>query len=582
MVDGFLFKVFKDEEKGWIKAPFGIYVALSDEKGLRQFTCDSASCAALPWFVAVEKDRYMLLADPMPVAVPSGVSVALGGTSGQMLPAAPINFINPSFQYKSAQPSCLPINSELVVVNFAYQRGTTHFVAATQLTHCYNHGKNDGVGALPSISRTYTISGVLTAGADAYRIIPLLVAPGYHEFAEWKPHYLHRSTTAPGHYQVLLYAYSYVPGGVIGSSERRVSHLYTGMSADFSAKILSTGVSVRQLAAHYSRTADDVKGVCALYTTLDPTCDNLGAHAGHYTSATSSGVAPADRKWSHTLSFISIAGTNTTSTFEDMKDKIYELAGNELKYVVDALGLSFSPPFDWTNYAATDPQRVLARYILGALFGWPADSEHTYAFVRDTVTFADSEGVVYSWLRAGDAGATQHAITAPYAGTRNGGFKFEYPYGWSRVSLIMPSAVLTDNTQRPKIHLITSTTYCCIADKADGTVAGLYIGSPFTSWNELTLPVGVTMFCIRVVVPEDTTDKVSFIGIGKAGTIYSIYFKPPGAGWVKLSPIPVEGDVVDLAASWDVCVFGDDAIVKKMMDAKQHPVASYARQPDLR
>lgn len=573
MRDGFLFKVTRTG-KGWIKAPFGVYVVLSDEKGLRQFTCDSVGSPALPWFVATEKDRYTLFPDPMPTAIPSDTFYAIGGSTGnQMLQADPENYIvAPEAQWKSAQPTCLPMGSELLAVNFCYQRTSSHWVQSTQLTHCYNNGAKDVVNEvdLPSVTTTYTIGSGLTANYDPGRRIPLMMLPGYFEYVEWKPHYVFLRAAAPRYPQVLTYVYIDIPSGVVGSYALAVDVLYIGASSNFLADVLSSDVPVRQLAAHYSRLTNDVKGVCALYAPLDPT------------SYTPSG----DRKWILTLSFVSLAGTHQTRTFDDMKTTLYALAGGELKWVPDALlpslGITFSPPFDYLDPDTTDPQRVMAKYILGVLFGWPADSEHTRS-ERDTVTFADSTGTVYSWLRSCDAGATQSAWGAMSVGPRNGGFRFSYADGGiGRTSLVMPSAVLTDITLRPKILRMTGTTYCCMADRADGTIQNLYIGSPFGTWYPITLPVDTTMYAIRVVIPADTVAEVSFIGIGKVGTKYHVFFKTPDAEWVKLSPIPVEGDVVDLAASWDVCVFGDDAIVKKMMETAQHPTASYARRPGLR
>lgn len=707
MRNGFLFKV-KRNGQGWIKAPFGIYVALSDEKGLRQFVCDSAGSPAMPWFDKDEKDRYLLLPDPLPSGSSLqgvGVSTSVGDINStsvsemQMLLAKPANLNRPKplSQWQSAHPVCMPLGGELVAVTYCYLRTSSHWVSATQLTHCYNHGKNDVDKAndsavkLPSMSRTFPVGSGLGTMFEPFNRTALKVSSGYIHAIDWKSRYMTLSPTAEKYQQVLLYTLLNARSNTMYASELTLKDMYVGASTNFKNKLLAGSIVCRQLAAHYIAVGNNIKGVCVLYAPLYALCpgDDDPLHVGHYTSATTDHVAPEDRKWVITLSLVDFVGSIQTYTYNDMKGTLYELVAGELKWVVSAYmlraGLTYaqgrkfclsdtsegillsdgetpnpawgdlfgnltiwvsgepygkgrhvlygaesyycavdttgtvSPDeatstwklirwvgklepgvgytagdavgveqaFDPDDPEETDPGQWVARFTLGALFGWPTDQGDYDTYERDTVTFADSNGVVYSWLRSCAPGAAQRAWGLLHTGARNGGFKFGAGGGVARTAIAVPQTVLADTNLRPKIALMTDTKYSCLADKADGTIAHLYVGSPFDAWENIPLPAGATMYTIRVTIPGDTADKCGFIGIGKKDSKYYIFFKPPGTDWVKLSPIPVgaENDadgVVDLLAAWDVCVFGDDAIVKKMMEVKQHPTARSARSPEAR
>lgn len=572
LYEGFFYKVWQmgaDLTGGRITAPFGIFVALSDETGVKQFVCDSAECAAAP---IEQADRYLLGAAAMPG--PGGTWLASGGEddADAMILASPLVEVevDPAAQWKAAQPVCIPFGGELVQVNACYQRTTPHIVHATQVTHCYSNGLNDE--ALPAITYLWNYSDDPSADPEAVqnsaRRVPLLAAPGYFEYAHWKTGALfyNEAGTYP---LVLSYEYHYAPAGVYGGAYVTADAFFGGATGNLLSKIgPAHGIAVRQHAAFYSRTANDIKGVCLLSLRAEACPD--------YTTLTNPCIDPADVDWWITLGFVSMAGSHQAVNMGVLGAQLYGLAADELSWVADLYAgeVTFNP----LDPYGSDPSRILAKGVAGRLFGWPCESEYTNA-PRDTVTFADGDGVVYSWLRSTDPDAVQNAEGAGYAGTRNGGFQFTPTGGIERAALSMPQAVLDDGTLRPRLLLMTATTFCCIADRADGEIAALYVGSPFGTWEAVTLPA--TMYAVRAIYPGDTAATAGFVGIGKSGTEYRIYLKLAGQPWAALSPIPVSA-VNDTIASWDACVFGDDALAAASMQVRQHPVAVQARRPSLR
>lgn len=564
LFEGFFYKVWQLDDGnisgGRVVAPFGIFVLLVDASGVKQFVCDSAECAALP----VEAlDRYVTVGGLPALPADGEALYAYDQGAGTPVLMDPTTLENPADQWKAPRPVGLPLGGEIVMLHTAYERASGHWVYGVQATHCHSDGTSDS--GTPGISFTSKTSDVVDESANnSYRVVPMLVTQGYSDFIRWKTGGLYiASNTYP---LVAEYAYIYTPFGITGSGRKfTADEFYTGASATFLAKIRDVangGVTVRQVAAYFSRTPTDIKGVCVLYPHMSYCTDPAAQTDPTNLCVTQSEID----QWGVTISFASPMTGVQTVDYVTLLPLLQALVAGELAWLF---------PLGWTGDDALPGFNAV-----GKLFGWPSESEWTNS-PRDTVTFADANGVVYSWLRCCDPNATQRPGQS--SGTPGGGFKFQQPEGFVRTPLVMPTEVLTDTTLRPCILLMTATTFHCVADRADGTIGGLYVGSPFGLWSPVTLPANVTMYAIRVTKPADTVLDAGFIGVGKdAVGAHRIYMKVPGGeSWVAMSPLPVTG-VNDLLATWDVCVFGDDALTSSSQQARQHPVAVQGRRPSLR
>jgi len=524
MFEGFTYKVWQmDRGKltgGRITAPAGIFVMLSDEAGFKQFVCDSFQTIAAPIFDALLGDRYAMLPSPMPavgagLSAVSGTSLGGSGAAAQETDAATIVQTDPLLQWSAPTPVCLPLAGEFVLMHLGYERLSNHLVNVTQAVHCHSDGSGDT--ASPAISRAWSTEDETATTANSARTIPLRVQPDYFEYIDWKTGDLF---AVDGKRNVLRYEGAYLPTGAVFGVYPTVDQVMVGASADLKNKVAIPGdYSMLQIAAHYSRTAADIKGVCALRV--------VGASESE--------------PFILSLCFVSLATAHQAVSYPILKESL------------ETLGFVIADVDD-------------AQIALGMLFGWPAESELTGGS-RDTVTFADAAGSVYSWHRT------------------IGGVKFQVPEGVVEAALVMPPEVLADATLRPRILLMAETVYCCLAGSKEGAIIYLYVGSPFAAWEEVALPDGVTMYSVRVMQPGETRETTGFIGIGKdvveGVATYRVYLKLAGREWVGLSPIPATA-VNDTLATWDVCVFGNDPIARAMQQVRQHPTAIQSRRPSLR
>lgn len=577
-LDGFPYKVWQLDggrlTGGRIISPFGIYVAYLGEWGFKQFVCDSVQCAAIPMYgpLDIYGDRYFTVYE----TAPTGYSVyASGGANGVPIAASPHVGVapTPDGQWKPPQPVCIAFGGEYVVLNATYERTSGHWIDCSLATHCYSDGRSDvqaaGISGIAPIN-TY-------AGFTSHRIVPMLTASGYMERLLWKediPYYWSANNQA----NFVEYQYHYAPTGVSGVPLRVTgAEVFGGASSGFKAKVAyHTDVSplLPVTLGHFgSRTVTDVKGVLAVQVSnyASASCTPAQIDDPNHNCISYAG----DSNWLLTLTFYSVTGGTSVVGYNTLSPLLSPLAAGELHWL-------FVDPVNGYTYQQKPEYDSMS---LRVLFGYGADSDASYTLrPRDTATFADGNGVVYSWLRCCDPSAAQRATEAG-VGAKLGGFRFQNPDGFIRTPLAMPQAVLADTALRPRITLMTATTYCCIADMANGEIHGLYVGSPFGSWQDVGLPVGATMYSIRVMQPGDTVATTGFIGVGKemtqTGIQYRIYMKMAGGAWVALSQIPVS-NVNDLIASWDVCVFGDDPLVQQSQQVRQHPVATQSRRPELR
>lgn len=637
--DGFLYKVTK-EGKGWIKAPFGIYVVLSDEKGIRQFTCDSVGSPALPYFDATAKDRYGLMPDPMPpiIIVPGqtypyptdGYGAIAGDAGTQMLEFDPYVPINPEpyktipYQWGAPTPVVMPVGAEAVSIRLSYQRTSQHFVNTTQVTHCYNNGVDDAVNEVKSlaITQTYAASPGINAGRDNTFRVPLHASAGRWGEVWWKPGYLWADARLftimyPDLRDGTYYVFNQLVGGVIPEGPLyRVSSVMVardttndnGMTlvnetVDRRAQIRATvvlwqgiafvdyenGHSTRSLAdmepalTASTATADgDLWWVYQYYSVYSiwsypklrglydftgwfPEAVNI--KAGDYWVVRAGGTVSIPNDPEPPSEFViyslSVLVAKVDNAAKDAPTQ-WQIGKSTLQYVTDG---------------GAAAQTYVNEKVLLSFAGRSFRSNGDSVAFNDSESFPDSEGVMYTWHRITDPSATQTAWGQAYTGAKNGGFKFTYAAGgFSRVVISMPETISLDIERHPSILLMTKTTYVCLTKSWDNIIHNIHVGSPFASWLPVDMPAAAVMYSVRVTTPGNTVDECGFIGVGKVtgeDYEYYIFFKPLGNPWVRLSPIPLVGleHVEDIVSAWDVCVFGDDAVVGSMLSCKQHPIS---------
>lgn len=579
--DGFMYKVWQMDagnlSGGFVVAPFGIAVLLSDANGTKQFVCDSAQCAA-----GLVGDRKVRLLDVTTTANEHVVASFAGAEDdGSTLNYSTGNAMPPG--WRARRPLPIPYGGE-VVLNYIAFNGHGAFVCSAEASHCFDTGSVP----MPALNRQHR--DVPPAGSDAGYFIPMRVTAGYFDVVYCKPGYCYYSEGSP---VLMAYQYNHHLYGY-GVSNVIAIPLFAAKGATYQfqqkLRIGNFGVPVYLRAAYYSRVAADVLGVSVIHAPHAVTCPDpdkcvTGSAAeiaicrqeaqdaldAAIEDPTSPCVAVDDKRFVLDMVFTSLAGGSQMLDFEQLRVALYALADGELNWIPPEV----NPAYVSGDEDVTDKLRVVAVAVSSALFGWPVDSEYTKS-ARDTVTFADTDGVVYSWLRCGDPGATQNAEGGSFTGARQGGFKFSYPEGFTRTPLSMPPECLSNPALRPNVQLITETSYLCPLELAGGELAGCFLGSPFGSWTAIPMPSGATMLTVQVTEPADTVDEIGLVGIGKLDGVYFVFFKPGGGEWQRLSSIQA-GEVDAATAAWGVCVFGDTGLSVSSQSVRQHPAIQASR-----
>lgn len=636
ITEGFRYRVWQSDEGelsgGRVVAPLGVLVLYSHPGGITQFTLDSMQVAA-----GKIGDRWVLISTPLPLSPAGEVSILRSSASNEAA-AYPAN---PSYVtgWKPPRAVVTPFQGEACLFDTAFERTSEHFVSATMASHCYSVSKlsADSAARPSGVSWAWSTAPSDAARISFNRIMPLAQYQTYWERVHFKLGVLWiASPFGPLDSIVAAYFAFFAPLATYSVAFATLRRLVVGAPPIVLAKMDAVGpnggtiVTTFQHAGYCARTNTGIPGltiVSFLFSivsphTVDTTDPSSIAAQEEMRAADFALLARVDHKavtatdynqWALVLGFYRFETTTAvTKTFVQIKAVILPLlaSGGELAWTrtttippdlvaaeADARAqLAAATTGAQINEADGVLEAILVKQFgavwkaLGALFGWPVENPTTTINgVRDTVTFHDSDGVVYSWLRSCAPGATQNA-EGLVSTVRGGGFKFDVDAasGISRVPLVMPQQVLTDPTLRPCTLLAnplgSPAVYYCLADNNQGEIKGLHVGSPFSAWTEIPLPQGVTMYSVRMVSLTNPPVLSAFIGVGKTVvegvSVYRVYFKPVSGDWVALSPIPVK-DVVDLAASWDVCVFGDDPLAAAMQSI-QGPTAAPAIPPNLR
>lgn len=191
-----------------------------------------------------------------------------------------------------------------------------------------------------------------------------------------------------------------------------------------------------------------------------------------------------------------------------------------------------------------------ARDVMWQLFPWPNDN---FTVPPDSAMFYSEAGDVYTWTR------------------KYGAVKFGSA-GMSAASIVLPTQVTSTPGVRPEIYHTGGGVYFCSAFKPGHMtdpvlpgdeigVVGLYLGSPFGSWETLPMPTGVRLLQARLisidaaemliagVVLEGTQYRFAMLRLVFSGGSWS-------GGWRSLSPLNMTNAYPDKLA-WGLGVFGD-------------------------
>jgi hypothetical protein len=579
---GFVYKVInigQDLWKGWIKAPMGVLVTRSTVDSIRQYTYDSIEVSPDRIFSSSNQNRFFLYPDPLPSGFEK-VQVFFDG-------AATRNIIQTPVDSKPARPVTLCARGEQLLTLAAFRAINSRVHAAT-VHHCYSDGRD--------VSGTASITSYFLIGPSAsLQYTMTLIRPpsmrNRYGYVLHKAGLLRYNTTT---FRPIIWEYYEVqlsPKDAVSAVLHAdiLAETYGG-SSQLSAKMRAAFSSGGQAAAAntggmFGVVGETFCGISVTYTDLRKCTFAPGTCATFFADPVSNIVSDADLKFSVMLYYLP-KNDATLLTTDQLAAPVGALLAGELSYYAPS---GFNPlTFDPLNVQLD--AFLLAR-TLGRLFGWPAEDEYSQGAgtdvltPRDTVTFFDADGEVYSWLRCLDPDATQGY---DYSGSPGAGaIKFDATSVFERVSVVMPAVVLDTVGVRPKILMMTDTTYYCVADNSSNIIFGLFVGSPFDEWVEIDLPEGATMHTIRCMQPGDSADSCGFIGIGRQeledGIVYEFtYIKVAGKDWRRLAPIGQATAFPLTTESWDVCTFGDDAITQQMLSVQQVPTAVGARAPELR
>jgi hypothetical protein len=582
---GFVYKVINIGQglwKGWIKAPMGVLVTRSTVVAIRQYVYDS---------VEVSPDR--IFSSSIPTRFFQGISPL--DDTGRLVTAiypsdeddaAAYRFIITTFTgEKPARPSTSCVGGERVITSVAYRFGDYRNHVRT-VHHCYSNGST----LSPTLSHTMNIG---ISRSSQHLITPFTMPEPDKAFA----YTLHKCGGVlydSGSFKPIIWRYYEAQLNPV-TARTLTLHADTlalqyGASSQLGQKMRQPLVNARGIPTYnmgcYIATANRfLIGISVSYlpvrkcTSVPLVCNN------NYADPSSDLVPDSDLKYAILMYYFPLADT-VLFTLTEVAAPVAALLASELSYYAPT---GFDPlTFDPINNAS---QAELVARTLGRFFGWPVEDAFSQGAgsgklaPRDTVTFHDAQGEVYSWMRCMDPDAAQGY---DYSGSPGGGaIKFDTATVFERVSVVMPPVVLDTVGVRPKILMMTDTKYYCVADNSSNTILGLFVGSPFDEWVEIDLPEGATMHTIRCMQPGDSADSCGFIGIGRQeledGIVYEFtYIKVAGKDWRRLAPIDKALATPLTSESWDVCTFGDDAITQQMLSVQQVPTAVGARAPELR
>jgi hypothetical protein len=145
--------------------------------------------------------------------------------------------------------------------------------------------------------------------------------------------------------------------------------------------------------------------------------------------------------------------------------------------------------------------------------------------------------------------------------------------GLYRTTVVTPTATLAVGIRPEIFHAGDGVYYCIGRNVAAGTVTGVYVGSPYTSWTTLPMP---TDTLVQVRALECTAARQVFMGVTyNAGYKYHILFREDGVGtWQYISDLDITTPPAD--CSWSMSVYGDDPLVVRMKALLSQPPATHS------
>lgn len=212
----------------------------------------------------------------------------------------------------------------------------------------------------------------------------------------------------------------------------------------------------------------------------------------------------------------------------------------------------------------------LAVFMFNQLFPRPNSS---FTTPHDSVMFNAHDGNVYTWTRY-------------YNSTRLGQFgssdfnAFKFTHAGLFVTEIAIPAVVTDTDGvRPTITYAGDGLYLCVCESLEPPlrVHEIHVGSPFTSWTEIPVPIGPDNL-VHVRQVRVKSNDIVLLGIieDDEGLYYFAFLKyTDGAGeWVRMGQIPaIRPDTYPDEANWSVGVFGNGEFSIEMSQYLSQPTA---------
>lgn len=547
LFEGFFYKVWQMGEisGGRITSPPGIVVTLSYPDGTRQYVYDSFETSG----IGGPGNRWLLAPSPLP-ALSDGLQVRTNTAGLGVVEASSVGDVK-------GMVVPFPFLGDALAFCANYHTGAApddHHVTAMQINGCYGLGGSDtGVPYAPGYTLAhkhyYSLLSQDFTFAYSFHLGTTYAGSGLVESVSSKRAEMFAAIRSDQTKDWVLgvYNYCYAPTAAYGASVMSLRDAVAGIPQPILDAWDYWTPAI--LGAHHARLGNDVVGINVVATTVGPNSLTQDEAPWELVVALNSLADPASNK---AIKLLEIGAV--------LEPFIYGSG------VLVPLMLLYAE----THYNGTKPNTAtgtgLKEYSddvktgMQLLLGWPINLNLGYGA---GATFFDDSGNAY---------LVRHTPAIL-------GFKFDRAAGtFATETLTLPQQIIDDVASGALtfriIHLAPGV-YLCEARAADGSIAGLHIGSPLTgTWNTVAIPAGASLKVVRPMVFSPT--QIGFVAVGRdsAATTYPFrtYLMQPGAAWVALSPLTLaETGYSDDLLHWGVTVFGDNDMARATNNVIQHP-----------
>ena len=552
MFEGFTYKVWQMGEisGGQITSPPGIAVTLSYPDGTRQYICDSFETVG----AGAEANRWLLAPSPLP-AVEDGPQFLVNTSGLGVVEASSAGAV-----WGRVVP--FPILGDVLAFCADYRPGDApneYHVTSMQINGCYSLGGSDtSVTYAPGFTLAHKHYESLLANATefsrAFKLGTTYVGGGYFESVSSKRLGMFEAlrSDASKDWVLGVYNYYHAPTDSYGNSVMALRNTV----ADVPQPILDAWSywTPTLAGAHHARIGNDVQGVNVIVTTVDLY-----------------GLTTDEAPWELIVALNSLADPASNKAV-----KLLEIGAvlEPFIYGTGALVAQMHLYRD-ASYDGTKPDTSTAAGLkeysddvkvgMQLLLGWPINLGEGYGA---GAAFFDGSGNAY---------LVRHRYLTSVIG-----FKFDRAAGTFATETLTPPQQIIDDIGVDaftfRITQLSAGVYLCEVNAADGSIAGLHIGSPLTgTWSAVTLPIGAALRVVRPMV--FATGQIGFVAVGRdaAATTYPfrVYLMLPGAAWAALGPVALaETAYSDDLLRWGVTVFGDNAMAVATNNVIQYPTTA--------